>query len=380
MSRRIWSGVLHYAAAAGAFGLLLAIGWLLRRAGITTDVTTTAMILLLIGAAWFGGFGPGILVALLFEAAIGYFSPVGIHHPRQYVPVAINRLLLFSAVVWFASSRRAAELRLRRHRATLQESLEREHAAREEAERANRLKDDFLATVSHELRTPLNVIAGWASMLGRGALDRESASRAVDAIERSAKTQARIVDDLLDASALAGGRLHIAQQRLSLAAVVEEALETMRVAGSARGIDFEVHVDRAVEVLGDPDRLRQISWNLIANAIKFNAAGGRVEVRVSGDTERARLSVRNTGPGITPEFLPFVFEPFRQGDASMTREHGGLGLGLAIVRQLVELHGGSVSAESEGEGHGALFTVEIPLATGSRSPRSRARETNVSAV
>lgn len=358
--------------------VLLAAGVLLRRAGVTTDVTTTAIILLLIGSAWYGGFGPGMLVAVLFEAAISYFSPVGIRHPRQYVPVAINRLLLFTAVVWFGSSRRAAEQRLRRQRATLEESLQREHDARKDAEHANRLKDEFLATVSHELRTPLNVIVGWASMLGRRTLDEDSAKRAVGAIERSAKTQARIVDDLLDASALAGGRVHITQQKLSLAAIVEEALETMRVAGAAKRIQFDVVVDRSVDVIGDADRLRQISWNLISNAIKFNVEGGRVEVRVSGNSGAARISVRDSGGGIPRDFLPYIFQPFRQSDASMTREHGGLGLGLAIVRQLVELHGGTVAVESAGTGHGALFTVDIPRSAGSRSPHYPARESEVS--
>jgi two-component system CheB/CheR fusion protein len=265
-------------------------------------------------------------------------------------------------VVVFASARRAAEVRLRRHRASLQQTLAGEREARREAERANRVKDDFLAMVSHELRTPLNVILGWAAMISRhdvgGAITRQAAA----AIERSAAAQAQLIEDILDASRIATGGLRLNPRVVALAPIVRDAVETMRLAADTKGLTLDTSLDERVEVNGDPNRLRQIAWNLISNAIKFTPPGGRIDVRLEASDAHAQLQVHDTGIGIPAAFLPHVFEQFRQADATMTREQGGLGLGLAIVRHLVELHGGTVSAESDGEGRGSTFAVRLPLA------------------
>ena len=241
--------------------------------------------------------------------------------------------------------------------------LERERAARAAAEESNRLKDEFLATLSHELRTPLTAILGWAGMLRAGRLDEESAAHAVEIIERNAHTQKQIVDDILDVSRIITGKLLIDARPTDLAAVTRAAIEAMRPAAEAKRLALEAHVEGgAGVVLGDPDRLQQVVWNLLVNAVKFTPAGGRVCVSVRAEGSHARLRVEDTGVGIRPEFMPFVFDRFRQGDQSTTRAFGGIGLGLSIVRHLVELHGGAVRAESEGPDRGAAFTVELPLA------------------
>ena len=250
----------------------------------------------------------------------------------------------------------------RRHEAERAALFVRERDARAEAERASRAKDEFIATVSHELRTPLNAVLGWARLLRGGRLDAASTTRAIQAIERSAMTQAQIVDDLLDVSRIVRGQLKLDVRDADLAAAVEAAADTVRPAATAKNIALVLELERgAGAVRGDPARLQQVVWNLLANAIKFTPAGGRVEVRLSRDQDRVRLQVRDSGMGIEPSFLPHVFERFRQADSSPTRTHGGLGLGLAIVRHLVEAHGGAVAAESEGKGKGALFTVDLPL-------------------
>ncbi|HEX7177481.1 MAG TPA: ATP-binding protein [Pyrinomonadaceae bacterium] len=241
--------------------------------------------------------------------------------------------------------------------------LEREREARAAAEESNRLKDEFLATLSHELRTPLTAILGWAGMLRAGRLDEESATHAVEVIERNAHMQKQIVDDILDVSRIITGKLHIDAQPTDLAAVARAAVEAMRPAADAKGLALEADLEAGDGVvLGDPARLQQVVWNLLANAVKFTPAGGRVRVSVRAEAAHARLRVEDTGVGIRPDFLPFVFDRFRQGDQSTTRAFGGIGLGLSIVRHLVELHGGAVRAESEGPDRGAAFTVELPLA------------------
>src|SRR5512137_1058594 len=256
-------------------------------------------------------------------------------------------------------SDRTEQRRLEAERAAL---LAGEQEARAEAERASRAKDEFIATVSHELRTPLNAVLGWARLLRSGRLDASATGRAMEAIERSATTQAQIVDDLLDVARIVRGRLKLDVQEADLAAAVEGAAETVRPAANAKGISLELRLEPgAGAVRGDPARLQQVVWNLLANAIKFTPAGGRVEVRLRRLPELVRLEVRDDGVGIDPDFLPHVFERFRQADSSPTRAHGGLGIGLAIVRHLVEAHGGSVEARSPGRNQGATFTVELPL-------------------
>lgn len=241
--------------------------------------------------------------------------------------------------------------------------LERESTARAGAEESNRLKDEFLATVSHELRTPLTAILGWSRMLEGGGLQGEMAARAVETIKRNAKAQAQIIDDILDVSRIITGKLYLELHPLEIAPVLEAAINVVRPTAEAKGIQIEVSFDREpAAVPGDTNRLQQVFWNLLANAIKFTPAGGRVTVHLRRVNSEVEIAIADTGQGITPEFLPFVFDRFRQADSTSTRQHGGLGLGLAIARHLIEIHGGAIEATSRGAGHGATFTVKLPLA------------------
>ena len=231
-----------------------------------------------------------------------------------------------------------------------------------EAEETSRLKDEFLATVSHELRTPLTPILAWVSQLRRRRLDPARTARALEAIERSARAQARLVDDLLEVSRIIGGKLRLDLRPMRLASAIEAAIEAMRPAAAAKNIRVVTSLDPRIELIwGDPERLQQVVWNLVSNAIKFTPEGGRVDVRLECVDSHLELTVRDTGRGIAPEFLPYLFERFRQADPSSTRALGGLGLGLAIVRHLVELHGGTVEAESAGEGKGTTVRVRMPF-------------------
>jgi signal transduction histidine kinase/ActR/RegA family two-component response regulator len=247
-----------------------------------------------------------------------------------------------------------------------------EQEARRKAEEANRVKDEFLSTVSHELRTPLNAILGWTWLLGGGKLDAEAAARAVATIERNARAQSQIIDDLLDVSRIITGKLRLQMAEIDLTHVIEAALDSVRPAADAKEIRVECRLDPATAaVSGDPHRLQQVVWNLLSNAVKFTPRGGGVEVRLARAGGQVELRVADTGIGIQPDFLNYVFDRFRQADSSTTRAHGGLGLGLAIVRHLVELHGGTVHAESEGENLGAAFTVRLPVPA-SRQPAADA--------
>ncbi|HJR06247.1 MAG TPA: ATP-binding protein [Pyrinomonadaceae bacterium] len=231
-----------------------------------------------------------------------------------------------------------------------------------EAQEANRLKDEFLATLSHELRTPLTSILGWTNLLRSVKFDDLTSMRALETIERNARSQKQLIDDLLDASRIITGKLRLELEPTQLKSVVESACYAARPAAEAKGIEIQLALDpEANLVAGDAERLQQVVWNLLSNAVKFTPEGGRVEVSLKRTGTHAQISVRDTGQGIKTEFLPYVFERFRQADQSTTRTHGGLGLGLAIVRHLVELHGGTVAAESEGIGAGATFKVMLPL-------------------
>jgi PAS domain S-box-containing protein len=245
---------------------------------------------------------------------------------------------------------------------TLRESMVREHSARAEAERAIRLKDEFLATVSHELRTPLTSMLGWVQMLRGGKLSEEQERRALETIERNARAQAQLIDDLLDVSRILAGKLQLDVQDADVGVLTRAAVESVRVAADARGIRLQPTLDSSAYVRGDPARLQQVIWNLLSNAVKFTSRGGRVRVVVARPGSSVEVTVSDSGRGIAPEFLPHVFERFRQEEGSTTRRHGGLGLGLAIVKSLTELHGGTVAVESEGEGKGSTFTVRLPLA------------------
>jgi PAS domain S-box-containing protein len=257
-------------------------------------------------------------------------------------------------------------------------ALERE--LRKRAEEADRLKDEFLATLSHELRTPLTSILGWATLIRNGEVDRiENLDRALEIIERNARSQARLIDDLLDVSRIITGNLQLDVRQINLEPIVRTAIDALRPAADAKRIKIIIDLDSTYCIVrGDPNRLRQVIWNLLMNAIKFTPRGGRVSLRLEWFAERrsaepvspstslssyVRLTVSDTGDGITPEFLPYVFHRFRQEEGSISRKAGGLGLGLAVVRHLVELHGGTVSAESGGTGRGSVFTVDLPLAT-----------------
>ena len=237
-----------------------------------------------------------------------------------------------------------------------------EQAARKQAEEANRTKDEFLATLSHELRTPLNAILGWVQVLRTGKLDPAAGARALETIERNARSQAQLIADLLDVSRIITGKLRLDFKPVELRRIIDSALETVRPAADAKGILLDISIGPlASPVLGDADRLQQVIWNLLSNAIKFTPRTGRVEVRVREEGGNAVIRVSDSGIGIRPDFLPYVFDRFRQAEGSITRTHGGLGLGLSIVRHLIELHGGTAEVESAGEGEGAIFSVRLPL-------------------
>ncbi|KAM3093738.1 MASE1 domain-containing protein [Phormidesmis sp. 146-35] len=268
----------------------------------------------------------------------------------------------------------ATNTQLEQSNADKDELLIREQAARQEAESANRLKDEFLAVLSHELRSPLNPILGWTSLLRTRKFDEAATSHALEVIERNAKLQSQLVEDLLDVSKILRGKINLNFVSVSLSNVILAALETVRIAAEAKSVAIETQFDSTIgPVRGDPNRLQQIVWNLLSNAVKFTPAGGQVNVSLErielpalefppeALTSFAQVVVSDTGKGIKADFLPHVFDYFRQEDSSTTRSYGGLGLGLAIVRQLVELHNGTVLAESPGEGQGARFTVRLPL-------------------
>jgi PAS domain S-box-containing protein len=239
-------------------------------------------------------------------------------------------------------------------------SLLHEKAAHAEA---NRIKDEFLATLSHELRTPLNAILGWTTLIRDGALNEEAIPNAITTIERNARAQAHLIEDLLDVSRIVSGNLRLQVSPIDLCQVVENAVDVVRPAAEAKSLQFDVVFEtRPLLMMGDPDRLQQAVWNLLSNAVKYSPNDARVDVRVRAGEQRIHLSVRDTGRGISPRFLPHVFDRFRQADSSYTRQGSGLGLGLAIVRSVVELHGGTVEAASSGEGHGATFSVTLPVA------------------
>jgi PAS domain S-box-containing protein len=251
---------------------------------------------------------------------------------------------------------------------TIAQGIERkrlEEQLRQRAEQlaeANRLKDEFLATLSHELRTPLTSILGWAKLMRTERFDPQLSNRALEIIERSAVAQSQLINDLLDVSRIITGKLRLVAQPLDLAPVVSAAVDSLRPTADARGVQLEMLLDASVEqVSGDADRLQQVIWNLLSNAIKFTPKGGRVTIQLRRSDSQVEIVVGDTGQGIPPEFLPYIFDRFRQADGSITREHGGLGLGLAIVRHLVELHGGTIRAESEGSNLGSTFRVKLPL-------------------
>ncbi|HEY8079561.1 MAG TPA: ATP-binding protein, partial [Labilithrix sp.] len=296
----------------------------------------------------------------LHDRALGALSIIATRDDLVYdaTDVRLAEKLARSAALALQNARLIGELRAR---------ADAELGAKREAESANRLKDEFLATVSHELRTPLNAILGWASMLRSGRLDEATQQRAIATIERNARAQARLVDDVLDVSRITSGKLTIKSEPVDVARVLELTLDVVRPAALAKEITIEVKIASGLRVRADADRLQQIYWNVLANAVKFTPRGGRIVVVAAQKEKAVVVSVKDSGPGIAREFLPHLFEPFRQADGSTTRAHGGLGLGLSIARRLVLLHGGDIAAESDGPGHGATFVIALP-ATGDELP------------
>jgi signal transduction histidine kinase/ActR/RegA family two-component response regulator len=269
---------------------------------------------------------------------------------------ATNEILCYATVMRDITERKRTE-REREH------LLAQEQVLRRQAEAAGRIKDEFLATVSHELRTPLNSILGWASMLRAGQLQKPIVPRALEAIERNARLQAQLIEDLLDVSRIISGKLRLNMKSVDVGPIVQAAVDSVRPAANAKQIQLQITVDpNTGGVTADEARLQQIIWNLLSNSVKFTPGGGTVRLRVGRTKSGVQISVSDTGQGIKQEFLPFVFDRFQQADASITRKHGGLGLGLAIARHLVEMHGGIITASSEGEGRGATFTVSLPCA------------------
>jgi PAS domain S-box-containing protein len=280
------------------------------------------------------------------------------------------------------TERKRAEQRLRELAVSREEALASERAARGEAERTSRMKDEFLATLSHELRTPLNAVLGWSQILLREHQGNADLAEGLGTIERNARAQTQIIEDLLEMSRIISGKVRLEVQRVDLAAVMQAAVETLRPTAETKGVRLQAVLDpHAGPVNGDPNRLQQIFWNLLSNAVKFTPRGGRVQVVLERVNSHVEASVTDSGEGIRPDFLPYVFDRFRQSDASTTRRHGGLGLGLAIVKQLCELHGGSVEARSQGAGQGATFIVRLPLMAlhpenASAEPRRHPRSTH----
>lgn len=314
-----------------------------------------------------GAFGFPILTGSEVWGVIEFFSPE--------IREADQELLMMAAGVGgqigqFNERKRAEEASA--------ELFHREREARAEAEKANRLKDEFLATLSHELRTPLNAVIGWSRMLSSSRLDPDGSKHALEVIERNAWAQKQIIEDILDVSRVITGKLQLNLNPVDLVTVVDAALDAVRPAIEAKEIKIETIIDASLRMIsGDADRLQQVIWNLLSNAAKFTPTGGSVEISVNQTTAHVQIQVKDSGPGIDPTFLPHVFERFRQADGSTTRTHGGLGLGLAIVRHLVELHGGTITVGNRENSQGAIFTIQLPLPSGELRPETLARAASV---
>jgi PAS domain S-box-containing protein len=301
-----------------------------------------------------GAFGFPIIVDKEVWGVIEFFSPEIRAADEELLRLASG----IGGQIGQFSQRRRAE-------AELADLFERERVARADAEMANRLKDEFLATLSHELRTPLNAVIGWSRMLSSGRLDRESSTHALEVIERNAWAQKQIIEDILDVSRVITGKLQLNLSPVDLVAVVDAALDAVRPAMEAKEIKIATIIDASLRpISGDADRLQQVVWNILSNAAKFTPNGGSVEISVNQTDTHVLVQVTDSGPGIDPDFMPHVFERFRQGDGSTTRTHGGLGLGLAIVRHLVELHGGTIAVENRTEDPGTTFMIRLPLPSG----------------
>ncbi len=326
-----------------------------------------------LGAAIVSGSGPlGWFYLLNKKGATSFSEADGrlAQNLATHVAIAYGNANLYAEAQNYAtelSMEMAVRKQAEEERARL---LEREQSARAEAEAANRNKDEFLATLSHELRTPLTAILGWSHLLRSKKLNHVDTLRALDTIERNAKSQSQLIDDLLDVSRIITGKLQIDQARLDVSKVVDAAIDAIRPAAEAKSIRFEKSMEvGSFFVFGDQNRLQQVFWNLLSNAVKFTPKDGTIKIFAAVDEVHIRIAIKDTGIGISPEFVPFIFDRFRQADGSTTREHGGLGLGLAIVRHLLDLHQGSVEVHSEGKDLGSTFTVLLPIAGESGVPK-----------
>ncbi len=307
-----------------------------------------------------------IFVALLATTGIIFYTRLGILqplaelgrqvagitrgiHPSRYGKATSNEVSKLGEALALADAEK-------------RQLLENERIARNEAERASQLKDEFLATLSHELRTPLNAILGWSQLILSGNMKKEDVHRGLETIERNARAQNKLIEDLLEMSSIISGKVRLDMQQLDVASLVEAAVESVKPTAQAKGVALQKMIAPHISpITGDSNRLQQIFWNLLSNSIKFTPKGGRIDIRVEQFSSFLEIRISDSGLGIEPEFMPYVFDRFRQGDASLTRQYGGLGLGLAIVKQLVELHGGTVRAESAGAGQGSSFIVNLPL-------------------
>jgi len=313
-----------------------------------------------LGGLFFGHTAENVFTERSEQLAVGIAAQAAI---------AIDKARLFQGLQQELEARRkaeeallASEARLKQVITEREQLLQSERYARSEAERLGHMKDEFLATLSHELRTPLNAIQGWATLLRQKEITPEDRTRGLEAIDRNVRAQAQIVSDLLDMSRIISGKIHLEVQLISLHEVINNAIESVRASADAKKIRIRTLLDSSVGfVRGDPNRLQQILWNLLSNALKFTPVGGRVQVILERVNSHVELVVEDSGIGIAPEFLPYVFERFRQADAAMTRRHGGLGIGLSIVKTLVELHGGSVRVKSGGLNQGASFAIALPV-------------------
>jgi PAS domain S-box-containing protein len=293
----------------------------------------------------------GALGALFGFRADGHEFPI----EASISQIEVKGEKLFTVILRDITERKRAE---HEHEQLLSSA----HAARTEAELANRTKDEFLATVSHELRTPLNAMVGWARMLRAGKLDEDKVNHAIEIIDRNAKAQAKLIEDILDVSRIVAGKVRLDPLPVELRQIIEAAVDSIRPAADSKQVQLKLDLDSAMGMVsGDPARLQQVVWNLLSNAIKFTPNDGQVEIQLKEIGANVQISVSDTGEGIMAEFLPHIFDRFRQADSSTTRKHSGLGLGLAIVRHLVELHHGTVDAYSAGERQGARFTVTLPI-------------------